>query len=93
MNLISASQLASSGYLIVFDEFVCRVQDRLTGTLIGAGRCRSGVYVLDHLCLPLSSRPQLPLLFVFPRWASPSGITVSVIPMVRAWRLSSIRAS
>ena len=55
MNLISASQLASHSCLVIFDEFACRVQDRLTGILIGAGRCRSGVYVLDHLCLPSSS--------------------------------------
>ena len=52
MNLISAGQLASSGYLVVFDEFVCHVQDRLTGTLIGAGRRLSGVYVLEYLRMP-----------------------------------------
>ena len=52
MNLISASQLASHGYLVVFDEFVCHVQDRLTGNLIRAGRRHSGVYVLEYLRMP-----------------------------------------
>ena len=55
MNLISASQLTSHGCLVIFDEFACRVQDRLTGILLGAGRRRSGVYVLDRLCFPSSS--------------------------------------
>ena len=43
MNLISASQLTSHSCLVIFDAFACRVQDRLTGTLLGAGRRRSGV--------------------------------------------------
>ena len=55
MNLISASQLTSHGCLVVFDEFACRVQDRLIRTLLGASRRHSGVYVLDRLCLPCSS--------------------------------------
>ena len=29
MNLISANQLTSHGCLVIFYEFVCRVQDRL----------------------------------------------------------------
>ena len=57
MNLISASQLTSHGCLVIFDEFECRVQDRLTGTLLGTGRRRSGVYVLDRLCLPSVPSP------------------------------------
>ena len=35
---------------------VCRVQDR-SGTVIGAGRRHSGVYMLDSLRLPTSSAP------------------------------------
>ena len=53
MNFISVSQLASRGYLVIFYELLCYVQDRHTGTLIGAGRRLSGIYVLDHLRLPL----------------------------------------
>ena len=60
MNLISASQLTSHSCLVIFYGFVCRVQDRLTGTLLGAGRRRSRVYVLDRLRLPPSSPSLLP---------------------------------
>ena len=53
MNLISISQLASHGYLIIFYELLCYVQDHHTRTLIGAGCCLNRGYVLDHLRLPL----------------------------------------
>ena len=66
MNLISANQLASHVCLVIFYEFVCRVQGRLTGTLIGAGHRRSGVYVLDHLHLPSSSPPPVASTFCLP---------------------------
>ena len=66
MNLISGSQLASHGYLVIFDEFACRVQDRLTGTLLGTGRRRSGVYILDRLHLPSSSSSLAATTFCLP---------------------------
>ena len=76
MNLISGSQLASRGYLAIFYELLCYVQDCHTGTLIGVGRRLSGVYVLDHLLLPL-----LLLKFVSPRSVSRSGIILLAIPV------------
>ena len=86
MNLIFASQLTSHGCLVIFYEFACRVQDRLTGTLLGVGCRRSGYMCLIvsafQLLLHLRFRLLLPH-FVFPRWASRSGITTSVISVVR----------
>jgi len=88
MNLISASQLASSGYLVVFDEFVCHVQDRLTGTLIGAGRRHSGVYLLEYLRLPPVTSSPVASTFCLPaatfrqwhhRLGHPSGTRLSTL--------------
>ena len=56
MSLMSVSQLTDYGCQVVFDSSVCRVQDR-SGTVIGAGRRHSGVYMLDSLHLPSSSTP------------------------------------
>ena len=42
------------------------MQDHLTGTLLGAGRRRSGVYVLDRLCLPSSSPSPAASTFCLP---------------------------
>ena len=66
MNLISASQLTSHGCLVIFYEFACRVQDRLTGTLLGTSRRCSGIYVLDRLCLPTSSPSPTASTFCLP---------------------------
>ncbi|KAK8936211.1 hypothetical protein KSP39_PZI014038 [Platanthera zijinensis] len=63
MNLISVGQLKSHDCLVILYEFACRVQDRLTGTLLGAGRHRCRVYVLDYLHLP--SIPSSPLAYTF----------------------------
>ena len=92
MNLISVSQLASRGYLVIFDELLCYVQDRHTGTLIGTGRHLSRVYVLDHLRLSLPASCAASQ-FAFPRLASRSGITVLVIPVELGSPILSVRAS
>ena len=55
MNLISVSQLASLGYLVIFVELSCHVHDRHTGIHIRASCRLSGVYMLDHLRLSSST--------------------------------------
>ena len=51
MNLTSVSQLTDFDCQVVFDHSSCHVQDR-NGAVIGVGRRRSGVYILESLCLP-----------------------------------------
>jgi transposase InsO family protein len=52
MQLFSGSQIVDSHCSITLDFDSCSVQDRRTGTLLGAGpRCHDGLWELDWLCL------------------------------------------
>ncbi|KAH7665923.1 RNA-directed DNA polymerase protein [Dioscorea alata] len=55
MNLMSVSQLTDHNCQVIFYRTSCRVQDH-SGMVIGAGRRHNGVYVLDSLHLPSSTR-------------------------------------
>jgi hypothetical protein len=48
-NLISISQLTKQiNYRVIFDSLRLIIQDRVTGTVLGVGRCENGLYVLDQ---------------------------------------------
>lgn len=53
INLISVSQLASSGYIVAFSSTGCFVQDSRTRKQIGTGHRSGGLYYLRSLHLPL----------------------------------------
>nr|BBF89848.1 hypothetical protein [Oryza sativa f. spontanea]BBF89859.1 hypothetical protein [Oryza sativa f. spontanea] len=48
-NTISVAQLAGLGLVTVFEPIFCHVKDEETGDIIGRGRSRNGLYVLDYL--------------------------------------------
>jgi hypothetical protein len=53
MQLFFGSQIVDSRCRVTLDCDSCSVQDRCTGTLLGAGpRCLDGLWELDWLCLP-----------------------------------------
>ncbi|KAI3769398.1 hypothetical protein L6452_00500 [Arctium lappa] len=54
LNLVSVGQLFDSGYKVSFSPDSCCVQDPRTQKLIGTGRRRGGLYVLDELRLPVA---------------------------------------
>ena len=52
INLVSVSQLCESGYLVFFSSSACYVQDPQSQKLIGTGRRKGRLYVLDELKVP-----------------------------------------
>lgn len=61
LNLVSVSQLCDSGYSVSFSSTSCHVQDPQSQKLIGTGRRRGGLYVLDELRLPVFAAPSADL--------------------------------
>ena len=52
-NLFSMGQLAELGYHIIFDYFLCIVQDLRTRQELGTGPRVGCMFPVDNLCLPL----------------------------------------
>ncbi|XP_066336170.1 uncharacterized protein [Miscanthus floridulus] len=49
-NVVSVSQLARDhGLVTVFEPTSCHVKDKKTGQIVGKGRLRNGMYMLDYL--------------------------------------------
>ena len=61
LNLVSVGQLCDSGYSVSFSSTSCHVQDPQSQKLIGKGRRRGGLYVLDELRLPVFAAPSVDL--------------------------------
>lgn len=49
-NVVSVSQLARDhGLVTVFEPTSCHVKDKKSGQIVGKGRLRNGMYMLDYL--------------------------------------------